>query len=62
MITAVRQGIPHTFRILTTNDYTEYQLVIIHADKDKDDTFINLYTCPPHHTNILALIEGVIWA
>jgi len=57
MITAVRQGIPHTFRSQNTNDYTEFQILTLHADKNKDHTFINLYTSPRHHTNILELTE-----
>jgi len=57
MITTVRHGIPHSFRTQTTNDYTEFQLVIIDADEDKDHAFSNLYTSLGHHTNILDLVE-----
>ena len=53
MITTVGHGIPHTLRIQTTNDYTEYHLILIHADEYKDHALINLYTSSGHHTNIL---------
>ena len=35
MISAVKHSIHHTFRIHTTNDNVEYQLIPIHSDDEK---------------------------